>query len=232
MSAFFLWPMIIPIIIPIIYCWKWKRDSLKHIWPILLSMMLIVVLYSTLLNIIDTPHTYYVGYTIAKFILFVFLPLGIFYWRSDNRDLKKILSGLGVRRKGAEKSLRLSIIFLPIMLISWYAITILLERSYPPSSISSGIIMFIESFTEEFFFRGIMFLYLWKFMDVRIAYITSMASFILMHPQYFWNLGIIPAIVQAILTTVIAHRSKNLAGPWVLHGTTRIFSLCMLPWFF
>ena len=231
MSAFFLWPMIIPIIIPIIYCWKWKPDNLKHIWPILLSMILIVVLYTTLLKAFDTPQEYYVGYTIAKFILFVFLPLGILYWRSDDRDLRKILSGLGVRRKGAGKSLKLSILFLPIMLISWYVIAILLERSYPPSSIASGIIMFIESFTEEFFFRGIMFLYLWKFMDVRIAYITSMASFILMHPQYFWGLGMIPAIVQAILTTVMAHRSKNLAGPWVLHGTTRIFSLSILPWF-
>ncbi len=229
MSMFFLWPMLVPMIIPIIYCWKYSRENLGKLWPVILSMVLIVLLYVPLLDIIQAP--YMIGYASVKFIVFVFMPLAILYFWNRERDMKKTLAGFGVRKKGAEESLKLSAFVLPAMLATIAFTSFILERSYNPSEPLFSIVSFFESFTEEFFFRGILFLYLWKFVDIRIAYITSMASFILMHPQYFWGLAMLPGIVQGILTTIIAHKTKNLAGPWVLHGASRLFAGSFLPWF-
>ena len=225
----FLWPMLVPMIIPVVYCWKYSKDSLGKLWPIILSMVLIVVLYTSMFGIIPVP--YHVDYTLIKFILFVFMPLAILYMWDRKRPLKERLADFGIRKKGTEESLKLSAFVLPAMLASIAFTSFMLERSYNPSEPIYSILSFFESFTEEFFFRGILFLYLWKFVDIRIAYITSMASFILMHPQYFWGLAILPGIVQTILTTIIAHKTKNIAGPWVLHGASRIFAMSFLPWF-
>ena len=221
--------MLVPMIIPVLYCWKYQKENLKKLWPIIISMVLIVVLYTSVFGIIPVP--YQVEYTTIKFILFVFMPLAILYFWNKEHNLKNMLAGFGIRKKGTEESLKLSAFVLPVMLGSIAFTSFMLERSYNPAEPIYSIISFFESFSEEFFFRGILFLYLWKFTDIRIAYITSMASFVLMHPQYFWGLAMLPGIVQAILTTIIAHKTKNLAGPWVLHGASRIFALSILPWF-
>jgi membrane protease YdiL (CAAX protease family) len=82
--------------------------------------------------------------------------------------------------------------------------------------------MFFEAFTEEFFFRGVLFLYLLSKTNVKIAYLTSVPAFVLMHPQHFTSLFIISTVTQAILLTVITHKTKNIIGPWVAHGLNRI----------
>lgn len=228
MGMFFLWPMLIPIAIPILYCWKYSRENLEKLWPILLSMLLIVLFYVPLSNVLRVP---YIGYIVLKFIIFVFMPLAILYWADKKRNLEHTLADFGVRKKGTEESVRLSLFCIPAMLITIAIVSFLLGRSYDPSEPIRSFISFFESFTEEFFFRGILFLYLWKLTDIRIAYITSIASFVLMHPQYFWGLGMVTGIVQGILTTIIVHKSKNLAGAWVLHGVSRVFAMSFLPWF-
>jgi membrane protease YdiL (CAAX protease family) len=228
MVTFFLWPMLIPLLIPLIYCWKWKKESLKDIWMIVITMILIVVLYEPLVWDLDFPV---LGYAFWKFVLFVFLPLGIFYWYLKDKKIQDTLSTFGVKKTGMKKSLALCALFIPVMLAVDALVSFQLGRSYPASDVTYSGIMFVESFTEEFFFRGILFLFLWKITDIRIAYITSILSFTLVHPQYFWGLGMVSAIVQGILTAVIVHKSKNLTGAWVLHGASRIFSLSILPLF-
>jgi membrane protease YdiL (CAAX protease family) len=230
MPSFFLWPVIIPILIPIAYCLKWKRESLGHIWPVALCLVLIVLLFEPLVWGLDFPV---LGYAFWKSVLFVFLPLAVLCWHLRGKmGARKIFAGLGVRRRGAGESLKLGMFLLPVMLISTTLASLWLARHYSPSDVSYSGIMFAESFTEEFFFRGIMFLYLWKLADIRVAYVTSIIGFVLLHPQYFWGAAIVPAIVQGVLTAIIVHKSKNLAGPWLLHGTARVFSLSVLPYFF
>jgi len=97
---------------------------------------------------------------------------------------------------------------------------------------SLGVVSFAESFTEEFFFRGILFLFLMSKTNLKIAYVTSLASFVLMHPQNFANPFIISTIVQGFLTIEICRRSKNLVGAWVIHGTNRFFSIAIMPFLF
>ena len=97
------------------------------------------------------------------------------------------------------------------------------------ANFSVGVVSFVESFTEEFFFRGILFIFLLSRTNLKIAYVTSLTSFVLMHPQNFTNPFIISTIVQGFLTIEICRRSKNLVGAWVLHGTNRFFSIVIIP---
>jgi membrane protease YdiL (CAAX protease family) len=215
--------MIIPIFIPIIYCWRWKNEGLRPVLLVAFLMLLIVFLYMPIIWNLNIP---YIGYAIGKFILFVFIPLGIFYWYLRDGGVKGTLAVFGVRKEGMKKSLLLCLMLMPIMFIVTAVFSSGAARSANPLF---STIMFVEAFTEEFFFRGILFLYLWDKTDIRVAYMTSILSFTLLHPQYFFTARMIPVIVQGILTAVIAHRSRNITGAWTLHGANRVFGLSILP---
>ena len=224
----FLWPMIIPLLLPLIYAIFWKKEILKDVLVLILIMAVITIIYEPIMGNLSFP---YLGYTFWKVVLFVFIPAGILwlYWKKP--DLKKMFGWLGVKEEGWKKSMILCLFALPVMLLIQLLTNIMMGGiAYDATPTWHTIIMFFESFTEEFLFRGIIFLYLWKLIDVRWAYVISTASFVLMHPQYFWGLGMIPAIVQGILTAVIVHKSKNLTGAWVLHGANRVVSLSILPY--
>jgi len=232
---FLLWPMLIPMILPIVYALKFKRDSLIDICVITLTMIFIVIAY--------WPFT--IGFSssaniITKFLLFVLIPLFLLYitWRIRNRSKKKKqdfpFKQYGLTEEGFEKSLKLGFLFLPIMLIATFSAKYLIGVHFD-ADFPIGVVSFIESFTEEFFFRGILFLFLMIKTNLKVAYITSLTSFVLMHPQYipdslsYMNPFIISTIVQGVLTIEICRRSKNLVGAWVLHGTNRFFSIVILP---
>jgi hypothetical protein len=60
---------------------------------------------------------------------------------------------------------------------------------------------------------------------------TSLASFIFIHPQNLTTLFIVGTIIQGIVTLEIARRSQNIFGSWMLHGSNRFFELVLLPLF-
>lgn len=223
--------MLIPMVLPILYAVKYKRESLVEILLITITMIFIVVAY--------WPFT--VGFNsdaniFPKFLLFVFIPLIVLYltWKIRNKDKKKDypFEQFGITNKGIEKSLKFGLILIPIMLIvTFIAKSFMTSASIQPN-FPLGVVSFVESFTEEFFFRGILFLFLLTKTNLKIAYITSLASFTLMHPQNFTNPFIISTIVQGLLTIEICRRTKNLTGAWVLHGTNRFFSIVILPFLF
>ncbi len=117
------------------------------------------------------------------------------------------------------------------MLLVTYIAKYMIDGSFNPN-FPLGVVSFVESFTEEFFFRGILFIFLMRKTNFKIAYITSLTSFILMHPQNFTNPFIISTMVQGFLTIEICRRSKNLVGAWVVHGTNRFFSIAIIPFLF
>ena len=224
--------MLIPMIIPIIYGIKYKRDSLLEIGIITFSMIFIVIAYWPLtLGLSSSANI------ITKFLLFILFPLFFLYiaWRIQNKQKKKKqdyqFNQYGITNEGFEKSLKLGFLFLPIMLfvtfLAKYLIGGTLDANFP-----IGVVSFVESFTEEFFFRGILFIFLLSKTNLKIAYVTSLASFVLMHPQNFTNPFIVSTIVQGFLTIEICRRSKNLVGAWLLHGANRFFSIVILPFLF
>ena len=221
--------MLIPMIIPIIYGIKYKRDSLLEIIIITLVMIFIVILYWPLTLGLNSSAN-----IITKFLLFVLVPLFFLYlsYKIRNKQRRKKLefqyNQFGITSNGIKKSLKLGFLFLPLMLfITYLAKTMIGGTLYP--NFPLGIVSFIESFTEEFFFRGILFLFLMSKTNLKIAYITSLLSFILIHPQNFTNLFIISTIIQGLITIEICRRTSNLAGAWIVHGTNRFFSIAIYP---
>jgi len=221
----FLWPMILPMILPIFYCFKYKRESLVEILAIILTMIIIVILYWPLSNNFFTSQN-----ILAKFVLFVFLPILILYILSPEKSLFS-LKKYGIKKAGFKKSFSLSLLLLPVMLGVTFIIKYFSGVSYDADLIS-GIISFFESFSEEFFFRGVLFLFLLNKTNLKVAYFSSLFSFILMHPQHlenYTNLFFFSTIVQGVLTIEITRRSENIAGAWILHGINRFFIIAIIP---
>ncbi len=218
--------MVIPMIIPLIYCVKYKRKALTEIGIITSAMVLIVVLYWPLLtsNLAFT-HTY----PAVKLLLFVLLPLALFLViKHDTSPLHGAF--YGVTKQGIRKSLFWFLLFLPIMLVVSGLIQYFIGATWSADPVA-GIISFFEAFTEEFFFRGILFIFLLQKTNMKIAYVTSLACFILVHPQNLTTLFIVGTIIQGIVTLEIARRSQNIIGSWMLHGSNRFFELAILPLF-
>ena len=218
---FFLWPMILPMVLPLLYSLKFKRDSLTEILTILCIMIIIIVTYWPLSLALPSA-----GNIVVKFLLFVLIPLALLF--TMRKEKTSFLSRFGIQRKGIEKSLQWGLFLLPIMLLVTFVIGYFIVTP-SQGDLYTGGILFIEAFTEEFFFRGILFLVLVSRTNSKIAYLTSLASFVLMHPQHFTSLFIIGTIVQGILTLEITRRSENLFGAWILHGSNRFFSIVVLP---
>ena len=224
--------MLIPMIVPILYGIKYKRESFLEISIITLFMIFIVIAYWPLTIELNSSAN-----IIAKFLLFVLVPLLFLYltFKIRNEQRKKKLDfkldQFGISSIGIDKSLKLGFLFIPLMLLVTYIAKYMIDGSFNPN-FPLGVVSFVESFTEEFFFRGILFIFLMRKTNFKIAYITSLASFILMHPQNFTNPFIISTIVQGFLTIEICRRSKNLVGAWVVHGTNRFFSIAIIPFLF
>lgn len=220
----FLWPMLVPMITPLFYCFKYKKESLAEIGTITASMFLVVVLYWPLQssNFLSTQT-----YIAVKFPLFVILPLLCLLILKRNKSPLK-LKQFGIKKEGTKKSLWLCILFLPIMLVATFVIQYVNGVALD-ADVLTGTISFFEAFTEEFFFRGILFIFLLNRTNLKIAYITSLASFVLVHPQHLTTIFFIATVVQGVLTIEICRRSDNLIGAWLLHGINRFFIIAIVP---
>lgn len=223
---FFLWPMLLPMVLPMIYTIKDKQGSFGEVSIITCTMVLIVIAYWPLTLGLDSSSN--IG---AKFLLFVCLPLMFLYipWKIRQKQNKDFpLHEFGITRNGFKKSLKLGFLFIPLMLLVTFVTRYMIGGISTPY-FSLGVVSFIESFTEEFFFRGILFLFLLPRTNLPVAYITSLSCFVLMHPQNITNPFIFSTILQGLLTLEICRQSRNLIGAWVLHGTNRFFSIVILP---
>jgi CAAX amino terminal protease family. len=205
--------LIFALLIPLIYCAKWKKKELKNIGLLTVCSVVIILLYPLtfyLFNILGV-----VGYSIAKFILFILLPIiTIFY--IEKWKVRDILFNAGIRKKNLQKSIIYGIIAAAVTIV----ITVIVSTTYKVD-IVWRIVMFFEAFTEEFFFRGILFLYLIQKTNLKVAYSTSIIGFILIHPQHFTSMFILSTIAQAILLTIVANKTENIIGPWISHGLNR-----------
>ncbi len=219
--------MLIPMIIPIFYSLKYNRESLLEIIIISLVMIGIVISYWPLTLGFNSSSN-----ILTKFLLFVLMPILILYstYRIRNRRGKTDfqLYQFGINSNGIEKSLKLGFLFIPLILIVTFITKYIMGGTFDPN-FPLGVVSFVESFTEEFFFRGILFLFLMSKTNLKIAYITSLGSFVLMHTQNFANPFIISTIVQGLITLEICRRSKNLTGAWIVHGANRFFSIAIYP---
>ena len=210
-------PMLLALLLPIVYCLKWKKDSLKKVVLIFICCILIVLFYpiTTLLNNYIGPN---LGYFLGKLILFTILPL-ITLLYLEKWKIRDALVKLGIRKRSLRKSIILGFVVLVITVI---IALICCWGTKGNNSVLWNAVMFFDAFNEEFLFRGVLLLYLWKITDIKVAYATSILAFILAHPQHFSSLFLVSTIVQGTLLAIITHRTKNIIGPWISHGFNRV----------
>ena len=164
------------------------------------------------------------GYLLGKLIVFTIIPL-LFILIMERNTVKNILITLGVHLKNLPRSILYGLIALII------TVSIVLFSTWGSPGIPIGfshIMLFFEAFNEEFLFRGILLLYLWKLTNGKIALTTSTLASILAHSQYYipfytanliWLLN---TIIQGVLLGVVTYKTRNIIGPWISHGLNRV----------
>jgi membrane protease YdiL (CAAX protease family) len=164
-----------------------------------------------------------IGYSVAKVIIFIALPAAVLFY-IERWDIREILHNVGVRAENWKKSLIYSLAATAVtILITLLTVIVILSTPTPDEiGILYRTVMFLESFTEEFFFRGVLLVYLLKKTgSFKVAYATSVISFILIHPQHLATGFLMPA-TQGILLGLVAYKTKNIIGPWIGHGLNRV----------
>ena len=69
------------------------------------------------------------------------------------------LKQYGIKKEGINKSVTLGLLFIPVMLIVTFIVKYIIGVVTEANTVL-GIVSFVESFSEEFFFRGILFIFL------------------------------------------------------------------------
>jgi membrane protease YdiL (CAAX protease family) len=208
-------PMMLAFLIPIAYSLNKKRRNLRTILLIALCGLGTVVFYSLTSYLYTLPFMKLSGYSVGKFMLFVLLPAATVFY-IEGWDWRKILRELGVHDKNLRKSVHYGLLAAAVTIV--VTLAVMNDATF---DIVNHTILFFEAFNEEFFFRGFLFLYLMKKTSRDIAFATSTSAFVLAHPQHFTELFLISTIVQGLLLTWVADKTKNIIGPWVGHGLNR-----------
>jgi len=210
--------MLLALVIPILYCIKWKKTNLRKVVLISICCIFIVILYpiTTFLgNIMEPTLAYFLG----KLILFTLLPFVTILYL-ERWKIKTTFMELGIKKEKLMMSILLGLgaliitVILSLILIKW-------GQTESPSAYWNTI-MFFDAFNEEFLFRGVLLLYLWKITDFKLAFATSILAFILAHPQHLTSLSLITVAAQGILLGIVTYKTKNLVGPWISHGLNRV----------
>jgi len=211
--------MLLALLIPIIYCIIWKEYILKKIGMIFLCCFFITLFYP-ITQILANFTGNSLGYFLGKLILFTLIPLITISYIEKWKIIETFVE-LGLRKRNLAKSIFLGFIVFVITLI----ITLIVSwGTIGNNTLIWNSIMFFDAFNEEFLFRGVLLLYLWKITDIKVAYVTSILAFILAHPQHFSSLFLISTIIQGLLLAIISHKTENIIGPWISHGLNRVIT--------
>ncbi len=214
-------PMLIALLIPLFFTYLKQKQHLKKIATISIVSILIVLLYP-LVNSLNSILSNSIGYFIGKLIVFTILPaIAIIYLEKSNIIIT--LFQLGIRTNKLLLSILLGIGVLALTLsISLFFFT----RTNINIQPIQLLFLFLDAFNEEFYFRGVLLLYLWRITNIKIAYSTATIAFILAHPQYLtlntisWQL--LTTALQGSLLGLVTYKTKNIIGPWISHGLNRI----------
>ncbi len=176
----------------------------------------------------------YIAKSLVKATLFIGLPL---ICRIINKDISPF-SYLRPNLRGILLSLALGVAVLAIILGSYFALRGIFDFSGVTKSLESNVgvtkdnflfvaayISLINSFLEEFFFRGFAFLTLCRFVSCQAAYIFSSAAFTLYHiaimiswfsPAVF-ELIMIGLFAGAVIFNYIDQKNGSIYSSWLIH---------------
>ena len=207
--------------------------TLKKNWWIGITLLLFS-LAITFVDAIIQPN-YFVKIPI-KIVFFLVLPL-LFFLR-NKEDFKNFKTLFVFKKKGLLTSLLLGILVYGVILGGYFLTRGIFDFSNVASNLTSGMginannflyvslyISFMNSFLEEFFFRGYGFITLKKYTSRKVAYIVSSTVFAVYHigmllamfdiiPILLMMLGL---IIGGYIFNYLNEINDNIYSSWFVH---------------
>ena len=209
-----------PAIILIVYGWVKQKKCQVYI-DMLLMAVPATLLYDTFIRSLGATglfQSYF--YFFIKVVLFVLPGLVIIKLR------KYQLHDFGITKKNLRSSLLLGF---SILIITAFTNAMIFSVALPFNLsllVTWSIPLFFDAFNEEFFFRGIFFLFAFQnTKNLLLSYVVSIISTLAWHP--IEHVRMIPVFVQGTLLCYLFYRTNNIHGAWVSHGINRTLSLIL-----
>lgn len=205
--------------------------EIKRLIPILLMITVCCAIMALIDGIVQPG---YAAKSAVKMILFLLCPVGYLYF---DKQLS-LQSLLRPNKKGLFIALFLGAGVYILILGAYFSLRNVLDFSAIASSLTETVgvnktnfvfvalyISFINSFLEEFFFRGFSFLTLKKLAPRKFAYITSSLYFAFYHMAMMvgwfspgiYLLAIAGLFVGGLLFNYLNERNRNIYTSWMVH---------------
>ena len=199
--------------------------------------MISVLVFSLAVTFIDAfVHPNYFVKIPIKILFFLALPLLFFLINRDAfKDFKKLFV---FRKKGLLKAFLLGVGVYSVILVGFLLTRNIIDYSGVTSSLNSGMgitadnfiyvsldISLMNSFLEEFFFRGYGFITLKKYSNRLLAYVFSSSLFALYHVGMLigmFNFGVLALlllglIVGGFIFNYLNESNDNIYPSWFVH---------------
>ena len=200
-------------------------------------IILSVLLFSLAVTFIDAVvHPPYLSKIPIKILFFLALPMLFFMiWREEWSEFKALFR---FRKKGLLVSFLLGVAIFGVILGGYFVTRGCIDFSGVTSSLTEGMgitadnfiwvaiyISIMNSFLEEFFFRGFGFITLKKYVNVRFAYFFSPVLFAIYHVGMLVGmfhpavlaLLMFGLIVGGLLFNALNDRLGNIYPSWFVH---------------
>ncbi|ONI40484.1 CAAX protease [Candidatus Epulonipiscium fishelsonii] len=195
----------------------------------------IVIINCVIMGIVDaiiTPQYFIKSF--IKVLLFTIVPL-IFYVKSKDTSLKTMFTP---KKNGIITSLVIGVIIFVAIIASYFGFKNIFDFSNITASLTQDIgvnldnfilvflyINFINSFLEEFFFRGFAFLTLKRYTTKKFSYVFSSLTFSLYHIAmiFTWvspvlvTLAVVGLFIGGVIFDYINDRYENIYASWIIH---------------
>ena len=200
-------------------------------------IILSVLLFSLAVTFIDAVvRPPYFSKIPIKILFFLALPMLFFaFWREEWSEFKALFR---FHKKGLLISLLLGIVIFGVILGGYFALRGVIDFSGVTSSLTSGMgitadnfvwvaiyISIMNSFLEEFFFRGFGFITLKKYVSVKFAYFFSPVLFAIYHVGMLAGmfhpavlaLLMFGLIVGGLIFNALNDKLGNIYPSWFVH---------------
>ena len=200
-------------------------------------IILSILLFALAVTFIDAVvHPPYFSKIPIKILFILALPMLFFaFWREEWSEFKALFR---FHKKGLLISLLLGIVFFGVILGGYFALRGVIDFSGVTSSLTSGMgitadnfiwvaiyISIMNSFLEEFFFRGFGFITLKKYVNIRFAYFFSPVLFAIYHVGMLVGmfhpavlaLLMFGLIVGGLIFNALNDKLGNIYPSWFVH---------------
>ena len=202
-----------------------------------LTIMLSIFAFSIAVTFVDAfIHPDYFVKILIKIVFFLALPILFFIKNKDDfKDFKKLFV---FKKKGILSSFLLGIGVYAIILIGYFVSRSFVDFSKVTSNLTSGMgitannfvyvslyISLMNSFLEEFFFRGFGFITLKKYTSRKVAYLFSPILFAIYHVGMLvgmFHIAVIflllaGLIVGGCIFNYLNEKNENIYSSWFVH---------------